>query len=156
MFIYKLRFFNILRYSYARVSKVTVLLSVFLFLGVVPQALAATYYVATTGNDANPGTPTAPFQTIKKAANVVNPGDTDGFLGWNVTNIQIVGNHIHDIGRLCTATAYGPAGMYFHAGSDILVEQNLIHDIGRYQLGENGCTLGDARHDHAIYIDGTN
>ena len=33
------------------------------------------YYVATTGNDANAGTLAAPFKTIQKAAEVMQPGD---------------------------------------------------------------------------------
>ncbi len=33
-------------------------------------------YVAVTGNDADPGTSTAPWQTIQHAADVANPGDT--------------------------------------------------------------------------------
>ncbi|MBI2557718.1 DUF1565 domain-containing protein [Candidatus Woesearchaeota archaeon] len=33
------------------------------------------YYVATTGSDSNPGTITAPFRTIQKAADVVSSGD---------------------------------------------------------------------------------
>jgi hypothetical protein len=37
---------------------------------------AATLYVSPTGSDTNPGTEAQPFQTIQKAANVVNPGDT--------------------------------------------------------------------------------
>ena len=40
------------------------------------QAAGVTYYVATNGSDTNPGTTTQPFLTIKKAANLVNPGDT--------------------------------------------------------------------------------
>jgi hypothetical protein len=49
-----------------------------MFLWLVPasEAAAATYYVATTGNDANPGTEAAPFRTMQKAANMVGPGDT--------------------------------------------------------------------------------
>jgi parallel beta-helix repeat protein len=39
------------------------------------SANAATYYVATSGNDANPGTIAAPFKTVSKAALVVVPGD---------------------------------------------------------------------------------
>ncbi|MFP5246473.1 MAG: right-handed parallel beta-helix repeat-containing protein, partial [Thermoanaerobaculia bacterium] len=38
-------------------------------------ANAATYYVATSGNDANPGTLAAPFKTIKKAASMTTAGD---------------------------------------------------------------------------------
>jgi parallel beta-helix repeat protein len=34
------------------------------------------YYVATTGNDANAGTLSAPFQTLQHAVNTVKPGDT--------------------------------------------------------------------------------
>jgi len=37
---------------------------------------AATYHVATSGNDANPGTSASPFRTIQRAANVVAAGDT--------------------------------------------------------------------------------
>jgi len=34
------------------------------------------YYVATNGNDSNPGTESQPFRTIQKAADIVDPGDT--------------------------------------------------------------------------------
>jgi hypothetical protein len=44
-------------------------------LGAQP-ADAATYYVATTGNNNNPGTIAAPFQTLAKALGVMGPGDT--------------------------------------------------------------------------------
>jgi K319-like protein/parallel beta helix pectate lyase-like protein/uncharacterized protein DUF1565 len=37
---------------------------------------AGTYYVSTTGNDANPGTPTSPWRTIQKAANTLAAGQT--------------------------------------------------------------------------------
>jgi len=37
---------------------------------------AATHYVSTTGNDANPGTVSAPFLTIQKCADIAAPGDT--------------------------------------------------------------------------------
>lgn len=38
--------------------------------------LSTTWYVATTGSNANPGSLAAPFQTIQQAANVAKPGDT--------------------------------------------------------------------------------
>jgi hypothetical protein len=41
-----------------------------------PPAGAATYYVATTGSDAGPGTLAAPWRTIQKAADTVAAGDT--------------------------------------------------------------------------------
>src|SRR5205823_14272436 len=37
---------------------------------------AATYYVATTGNNANPGTQSQPFLTVQKGVDVAHAGDT--------------------------------------------------------------------------------
>lgn len=42
----------------------------------IQEAPAATYYVSPDGSDSNSGTMGSPFQTIQKAANIVNPGDT--------------------------------------------------------------------------------
>lgn len=41
-----------------------------------PSALAAEYYVATTGSDSNAGTLTAPFATVTKAQTAASAGDT--------------------------------------------------------------------------------
>ncbi|TAL62803.1 MAG: DUF1565 domain-containing protein, partial [Bacteroidetes bacterium] len=46
-----------------------------LFLCGIP-AYGTVYYVATTGNDANPGTITSPFLTVTKGVSVLAPGDT--------------------------------------------------------------------------------
>jgi len=45
--------------------------------GVLPPraATAATYYVATNGHDANAGTESGPFSTIRKGVSVLQPGD---------------------------------------------------------------------------------
>ena len=45
------------------------------FLG-TSTAQAATYYVATTGNDSNPGTLSQPFRTMRQGVSVLRPGDT--------------------------------------------------------------------------------
>jgi hypothetical protein len=50
-----------------------VVLSVLLAAG---ASRAATYYVATTGNDANAGSQVAPWRTLQKAGNVAAAGDT--------------------------------------------------------------------------------
>lgn len=42
----------------------------------VALASGASYYVSTTGNDANPGTSAAPFRTFAKAVSVLQPGDS--------------------------------------------------------------------------------
>ncbi|NOY05500.1 MAG: T9SS type A sorting domain-containing protein [Chlorobi bacterium] len=49
----------------------------FLILSMIsPSAFGKTYYVATTGNDANPGTTSQPWRTLTKAANTLVAGDT--------------------------------------------------------------------------------
>jgi hypothetical protein len=188
--------------------------------------------VAGVGSDGNPGTSGAPFRTIQRAADAVNPGDTvivrDGTYsnaaasgvgsklivssrggtasnwvtfrsenkwgavidGLNNTTaeawvfsasyirvqgfeirgfsddafsnypggqfISLTGNRIHHIGRYCTDTGIGRDGI-FVGKSNVTIEQNLIHDIGRYGPGENGCnpsTLTYQNNDHGIYVDG--
>ncbi|MEK6747437.1 MAG: right-handed parallel beta-helix repeat-containing protein [Pseudomonadota bacterium] len=47
-----------------------------LSLSVATVAQAATYYVATTGSDSNPGTQAAPFKNVQKAVGVVMAGDS--------------------------------------------------------------------------------
>jgi hypothetical protein len=68
--------------SFYRNQRVTVLV-LFLLLGLLITstplpALAAptTYYVATSGSDSNPGTLAAPLQTIQRAAELAQAGDT--------------------------------------------------------------------------------
>src|SRR5260370_29865188 len=54
-----------------------------------------TYYVATTGNDTNAGTLSAPWRTIQHAANSVHPGDTvqvEGGVYKEIVTIPISGN----------------------------------------------------------------
>lgn len=85
------------------------------------------------------------------------------FSFWNIhlntgsNHIEIRGNHIHDIGRLCTDTTYGLPGIYLDRCTDVIVEKNIINDIGRYHPNEFGCTPGNINyksHDHGIYING--
>jgi parallel beta helix pectate lyase-like protein len=76
-----------------------------------------------------------------------------------VSDFQIVGNHIHDIGRRCETRSIGLSAV--GVGNDnVLVEGNLIHDIGRYGPGENGCSQPNEywqNHDHGVYLEsGTN
>ena len=52
---------------------ITAFLLMFLFFS--KEALATTYYVSPTGSDISSGSVSAPFKTIQKAANIVNPGD---------------------------------------------------------------------------------
>lgn len=94
---------------------------------------------------------------------VGNNSQTDGASGIVVynggSNVEIVGNHIHDIGRACTDTPIGENGMFIGNQSEVLIEGNLIHDVGRFAPGENGCqptTTNYQNHDHGIYINTAN
>ncbi|MEO6576700.1 MAG: DUF1565 domain-containing protein, partial [Polyangiaceae bacterium] len=39
------------------------------------DVVGTTYYVSTSGNDANPGTSTQPWRTLQKAVDTIAPGD---------------------------------------------------------------------------------
>jgi len=53
------------------------MLSSAVFLLIEPvSAHAATFYVATTGNDSSPGTSSQPFRTIARGVSLLNAGDT--------------------------------------------------------------------------------
>src|SRR5438477_1644261 len=207
------------------------LITSFLYASLI-AAWGSTYYVSPTGDDINgTGTSTSPFQTIQRAADLVNPGDTvivkDGVyttsnwglvvltrggnssawvsfksenkggavldgqnytttygfdieppggsyvqiqdfevrnfkkiainLNWPGGNYDISGNHIHHIGRICSDEEVGYGGMYIHNVTNVVVEKNVIHDIGRFGFLENGCiplTTYYQNHDHGVYVDG--
>lgn len=68
--------------------------------------------------------------------------------------IDIVGNNIHDIGKTCTDTTNGQDGIFVNT-HNVTIEQNLIHNIGRFAPGENGCQPSTGyymNHDHGIYV----
>jgi hypothetical protein len=52
---------------------------------------------------------------------------------------QIVGNHIHHISNFCNPTIRAQTAIFIQRGN-VLVEGNVINDVGRYDPGENGCT----------------
>jgi hypothetical protein len=71
-----------------------------------------------------------------------------------------VGNHIHHIGRVCTnsGNTNGQVGIFVQQ-PNVTVEGNLIHDIGRFFPGENGCSYdggftGYQTLDHGMYLNG--
>ena len=72
-------------------------------------------------------------------------------------DVEIVGNNIHHVGHICTDTSKGQNGIFIEQPK-VTVEGNLIHDIGRFAPGENGCNPATANyqnHDHGIYLNGT-
>ena len=79
--------------------------------------------------------------------------------GSNFSNhIEISGNNIHDIGRVCSDSAYGLDGIWVSPNSSsILIDKNIFHDIGRFAAGENGCATTTGyyqNHDHGVYVEG--
>src|SRR5262245_39890859 len=72
------------------------------------------------------------------------------------SHFQVVGNHVHNTGRVCTNTSNGQNGVFIEA-DNVLVEANLIHDVGRLAPGAQGCRPSNEywqNHDHGVYHDG--
>lgn len=72
------------------------------------------------------------------------------------SNIILRGNLIHDIGRICSDSSYGRAGVYASGTSNLVLDKNTFHDIGRFAPGENGCSPTTHYYqnlDHGVYID---
>ena len=72
-----------------------IILSLLVLLGFLPfgkMSLSATYYVATDGNDANPGTLEKPFATLNKGAGVLKAGDTLYIRGGTYNQTVYIGN----------------------------------------------------------------
>jgi hypothetical protein len=71
------------------------------------------------------------------------------------SHFQVIGNRIHNIGRVCTNTSNGQNGVFIEA-DNVLVEANLIHDVGRLAPGAQGCRPSNEywkNHDHGVYHD---
>jgi hypothetical protein len=67
----------------------------------------------------------------------------------------LVGNDIHDIGHVCSDSSNGKVGVYM-VTSDVLVDGNVIHSIGRLSPGEQGCNPSTTYYenlDHGIYVE---
>jgi len=72
-----------------------------------------------------------------------------------VANFEIARNHIHDVGRHCETRSLGLSAIGV-ANDNVVIEGNLIHDIGRYGPGEKGCMPLNAywqNHDHGVYLE---
>jgi hypothetical protein len=69
-------------------------------------------------------------------------------------NLEIIGNHIHHIGNICTTTTNGLSAIVLNGVSNIMISENEIHDIGRLSPAD-GCSSGMyyQYNDHGIYVD---
>lgn len=75
-------------------------------------------------------------------------------IGAYTSNVTIRRNYIHHLARTqCSNSAFGNAAVFSTTGvSNVSIEYNLIHTIGRLRNGESGCTTSIFQHDHGIYI----
>ena len=75
------------------------------------------------------------------------------------TDIVLSGNHIHNVGGYCESSGLGISAIAAYS-SNVVIEQNVIHDIGRLSPGQFGCSPSSdywQNHDHGIYLsDGVN
>ena len=62
---------------------------IFLLFALPLTLSAATFYVATTGNDNNPGSLAAPFRTLTKAIAAASPGSIIELRGGKYTSSEI-------------------------------------------------------------------
>jgi hypothetical protein len=120
---------------------------------------AATYYVATNGNDANPGTLAAPFYNVTKATALAAPGDTIFMRGgtYNYTNVVRITN---------SGTAGAPIKLWAYTNEQPLLDFSqqaddpanrafLITSNGNwwhfkgleiYRAGDNGMKIEGSHH----------
>lgn len=113
-----------------------------------PPSNGNTYYVATSGNDSNPGTEAEPFRTIQKAANIVYAGDTVLIkAGTYVERVQIRGSGTMD--NYITFRPYGTDTVVLD-GNGILT--NLFHVSGATCIRIKGLTIKNSSNSSAIYV----
>jgi len=62
--------------------------------------LAATFYVATNGNDSNSGSSSQPWRTLQKAANTVRAGDVVLVANGSYTGFQITADGFDECTQL--------------------------------------------------------
>ena len=125
---------------------------------------AATYYVATNGNDSNPGTQTQPFRSLTKGVNALKAGDTlylragvyssiDASTipsGTSWTNAITIASYP---GEKATLTPYNSQAqvLYFWSGNHHIILDGLILDgTGAIQ---DGLKIGEQSH-HIRFING--
>ncbi len=87
---------------------------------------------------------------------IKNFQNTDGNSGFMVyaSNVNIVGNQIHDIGnQICSTIDRANTGMFVSGVGPVIVERNTFHDIGRKSLS-GSCNATAPNLDHAMYLAG--
>ncbi len=76
-----------------------------------------------------------------------------GIDAYNGHDVDVAGNHVHDVGHVCTDDVGGRVGIDAYA-RNLTIERNVVHDVGRFGPGEQGCSPSTSNwqnHDHGIY-----
>lgn len=158
--------------SFSKIKKMRLRKSIFLILAFLAsvifliskfphikkaQAAGSTYYVATNGNDSNPGTEAQPFLTVNKGVSVLTPGDTlyvkngtyaealedvipSGTSWSNAVTVAAYPGHSPELKPSGTARV-----LYFSGGDDsyividgfVLNGENLSSDVVKITTGSN-------------------
>ena len=112
-------------------------ISILAFMGLCVDAKAshaATFYVATTGSDGNPGTATAPFRTLTKGTRTLKGSDTLIVKGGTYADCYL---------QLPSGSAGAPTTMQAAPGETVIIRPNdagcdvwqLLTDSPSYHLG---------------------
>jgi hypothetical protein len=95
------------------------------WIALIPStAHAADYYVAPTGDDANPGTLDQPWRTIQKAANVMVAGDTVYVKEGTYLKDGVCGEYC-GIAPKNSGSAAAPITFKVYPGHKVVVDQNF-------------------------------
>jgi hypothetical protein len=103
------------------------------------------YYVATTGSDANPGSLTRPWRTIKRAADTLVAGDTVYIRGGTYPE-QVIPQNSGSAGQYITYAAY-PGEIATLDGSGITLADDLVglfHIFGKQFIRVSGLRVINA------------
>ena len=105
----------------------------------------AIYYVATTGDDDNPGTIDLPWQTVQKAANILVAGDTV-YIRAGTYPEQVIPQNSGSAGQHITYAAY-PGETATLDGSGIILPDDLVglfHIAGKVYICVSGLRIANA------------
>src|SRR2546422_8445893 len=110
----------------------------------------ATYYVAPTGSDSNPGTSASPWRTIQKAANTLNGGDTVIVIaGTYNERVQVITSG--SAGKLLTFQAQGTVVM-----QGFNIQASYVKITGFEITNTPGTSPTDRINGSGVYLSGSN
>ncbi|MEW6369025.1 MAG: right-handed parallel beta-helix repeat-containing protein [Acidobacteriota bacterium] len=113
---------------------------------IVPVCVAApegtVYYVATTGNDSNPGTLASPWRTIQKAADTMVAGDTVYIrAGTYRERVEAKGSGTDESHRITYSSYAGEKAVIDGKGIDVPEYVGLFHMEGKRYVTVSGLTV---------------